>query len=54
MMSGRVANADYVQEIKAGMIEGMKIKQTFMQNEIQDGDIIAYQVEMTEKEWVSW
>lgn len=49
-----MANADYVQEIKAGMIEGMKIKQTFMQNEIQDGDIIAYQVEMTEKEWVSW
>ncbi|RXK41314.1 ubiquitin carboxyl-terminal hydrolase 7 [Tremella mesenterica] len=38
------------EEIKAGMIEGMKIKQTFLQNEIQDGDIITYQVEMSEKE----
>lgn len=40
------------EEIKAGMIEGMKIKQTFLQNEIQDGDVICYQVELTEKEWV--
>ena len=32
------------------MIEGMKIKQTFHQNEIQDGDVITYQVELTEKE----
>jgi len=39
-----------VQEIKAGMIEGMKLKQTYAQNEIQDGDIICYQVEMTPKE----
>jgi len=38
------------EEIKAGMIEVMKMKQTFLQNEIQDGDIICYQVEMTEKE----
>jgi ubiquitin carboxyl-terminal hydrolase 7 len=38
------------QEIKAGMIEGMKLKQTYAQNEIQDGDIICYQVEMTPKE----
>lgn len=38
------------EEIKAGMIEGMKVKQTFLQNEIQDGDVITYQVEMTEKE----
>lgn len=34
------------------MIEGMKMKQTFAQNEIQDGDIIAFQVEKTEKESV--
>ena len=40
------------QEIKAGMIEGMKVKQTYQQNEIQDGDVICYQVEMTEKESV--
>jgi ubiquitin carboxyl-terminal hydrolase 7 len=32
------------------MIEGMKLKQTYAQNEIQDGDIICYQVEMTPKE----
>ena len=32
------------------MIEGMKMKQTFHQNEIQDGDVITYQVELTEKE----
>lgn len=38
------------EEIKAGMIEGMKLKQTYQQNEIQDGDIICYQVEMTQKE----
>lgn len=40
------------QEIKAGMIEGLKIKQTFLQNELQDGDVLTYQVEMTEKECV--
>lgn len=38
------------EEIKAGMIEGLKTKATYLQNEIQDGDIITYQVEMTEKE----
>ncbi|KAK4688080.1 ubiquitin carboxyl-terminal hydrolase 7, partial [Tremellales sp. Uapishka_1] len=38
------------EEIKAGMIEGMKTKLTFHQNEIQDGDIICYQVDMSEKE----
>jgi ubiquitin carboxyl-terminal hydrolase 7 len=32
------------------MIEVMKVKQTFMQNEIQDGDVIAFQVEKSEKE----
>ena len=34
------------------MIEGMKLKNTFQQNEIQDGDVICYQVEMSEKECV--
>lgn len=34
------------------MIEGLKIKQTFNQNELQDGDVLTYQVEMTEKELV--
>lgn len=38
------------EEIKAGMIESMKVKQTFQQNEIQDGDIITYQVDLSEKE----
>jgi ubiquitin carboxyl-terminal hydrolase 7 len=38
------------QEIKAGMIESMKLKQTYATNEIQDGDIICYQVEITPKE----
>lgn len=42
--------ADVIQEIKAGMIEIMKVKQTFLQNEIQDGDVIAFQVEKSEKE----
>ena len=32
------------------MIENMKMKQTYFQNEIQDGDVVCYQVEMTEKE----
>lgn len=38
------------EEIKAGMIESMKVKMTFLQNEIQDGDIICYQVDVSEKE----
>lgn len=38
------------QEIKAGMIELMKLKQTFVTSEIQDGDIICFQVEISEKE----
>lgn len=38
------------EEIKAGMIEQVKVKYTYQQNEIQDGDIITYQVDMTEKE----
>jgi hypothetical protein len=42
--------ADKLQEIKGGMIELMKTKMTYQQNEIQDGDIICYQVDMSEKE----
>jgi len=41
-----------VQEIKAGMIEGLKIKQTFAQNELQDGDVLTYQVEMSPEQYV--
>ncbi|KAI0780819.1 cysteine proteinase [Trametes elegans] len=38
------------EEIKPGMIELMKPKLTFAQSEIQDGDIICFQVDMNEKE----
>lgn len=38
------------QEIKPGMIELMKPKSSFAQSEIQDGDIICFQVELPEKE----
>ncbi|OSC99045.1 cysteine proteinase [Trametes coccinea BRFM310] len=38
------------EEIKPGMIELMKPKLTFTQSEIQDGDIICFQVDMNEKE----
>ena len=41
---------DNSQEIKPGMIELMKPKLTFTQSEIQDGDIICFQVEISEKE----
>ncbi|KAG8878853.1 hypothetical protein FRB98_005967 [Tulasnella sp. 332] len=37
-------------EIKPGMIELMKAKTTFQQSEIQDGDIICFQSDITEKE----
>lgn len=43
-------DADQSQEIKAGMIEVLQTKKTYLQNEIQDGDIITYQVELPEKE----
>ena len=33
------------------MIELMKPKLTFTQSEIQDGDIICFQVDMAEKEY---
>ena len=38
------------EEIKPGMIELMKPKLTFQQSEIQDGDVICFQVEMKETE----
>jgi ubiquitin carboxyl-terminal hydrolase 7 len=38
------------EEIKPGMIELMKSKLTFTQSEIQDGDIICFQVDLAEKE----
>jgi ubiquitin carboxyl-terminal hydrolase 7 len=34
------------------MIELMKSKQSFAQSEIQDGDIICFQVDLPEKEYV--
>ncbi len=38
------------QEIKPGMIEAMKPKMTFAQSEIQDGDVICFQVDLPDKE----
>ena len=38
------------QEIKPGMIELMKPKLSFYQSEIQDGDVICFQVEVPEKQ----
>ncbi|KAH7915018.1 hypothetical protein BJ138DRAFT_1170257 [Hygrophoropsis aurantiaca] len=38
------------EEIKPGMIELMKQKLTFAQSEIQDGDVICFQVDHPEKE----
>ncbi|KIK23400.1 hypothetical protein PISMIDRAFT_10907 [Pisolithus microcarpus 441] len=38
------------EEIKPGMIESMKAKSTIDQSEIQDGDVICFQVEQAEKE----
>jgi ubiquitin carboxyl-terminal hydrolase 7 len=32
------------------MIELMKSKQTFTQSEIQDGDVICFQVDLSDKE----
>jgi ubiquitin carboxyl-terminal hydrolase 7 len=32
------------------MIELMKMKATFLQSEIQDGDIVCFQVDMTDRE----
>ncbi|KIY50921.1 ubiquitin carboxyl-terminal hydrolase 5 [Fistulina hepatica ATCC 64428] len=38
------------EEIKPGMIELMKMKLTFAQSEIQDGDVICFQVELPDNE----
>lgn len=38
------------QEIKPNMIELMKMKATFLQSEIQDGDILCFQAEPSEAE----
>lgn len=38
------------EEIKPGMIEQMKMKATFLQSEIQDGDVICFQTEISEKD----
>ncbi|PPQ63077.1 hypothetical protein CVT24_005932 [Panaeolus cyanescens] len=38
------------EEIKPGMIELMKLKMTFLQSEIQDGDVICFQVDLPDKE----
>lgn len=40
------------QEIKPGMIELMKPKLSFAQSEIQDGDVICFQVDLPDKECV--
>lgn len=40
------------EEIKPGMIELMKPKVTFAQSEIQDGDVVCFQVDISEKEYV--
>lgn len=34
------------------MIELMKTKMTFSQSEIQDGDVICFQVDLPDKEYV--
>lgn len=39
-----------LQEIKPGMIELMKPKLSFAQSEIQDGDVICFQIDLPEKE----
>ncbi|KAF8921385.1 ubiquitin carboxyl-terminal hydrolase 5 [Mucidula mucida] len=38
------------EEIKPGMIELMKLKLSFAQSEIQDGDVICFQVDLPENE----
>ncbi|KAF9052946.1 hypothetical protein BJ165DRAFT_1413298 [Panaeolus papilionaceus] len=38
------------EEIKPGMIELMKPKLSFLQSEIQDGDVICFQVDLPDKE----
>jgi hypothetical protein len=40
-----------IKEIKPGMIELMRPKFTFAQNEFQDGDVVCFQVDLPDKEW---
>jgi ubiquitin carboxyl-terminal hydrolase 7 len=47
-----VADGRQKQEIKPNMIELMKPKATFLQSEIQDGDILCFQADQSEAEWV--
>lgn len=44
---------DSIQEIKPTMIEPMKMKSTFNQCEIQGGDIVVFQKDLTPKEYVT-
>jgi ubiquitin carboxyl-terminal hydrolase 7 len=47
-----VADGRQKQEIKPNMIELMKPKATFLQSEIQDGDILCFQADQSEAEYV--
>ncbi|WFD31159.1 ubiquitinyl hydrolase 1 [Malassezia sp. CBS 17886] len=38
------------EEIKPGMVEQLKPKATFVQSEIQDGDVLCFQIELSEKD----
>ncbi|KAF7338349.1 Ubiquitin carboxyl-terminal hydrolase 21 [Mycena venus] len=48
--AGKVYMLRTSKEIKPGMIELMKPKLSFAQSEIQDGDVICFQVDLPEKE----
>ncbi|CAI2180552.1 16272_t:CDS:10 [Funneliformis geosporum] len=50
MASRQIELKLYMEEIKPNMIEEMKLKSTFQQSEIQDGDIIVFQKMLTDKE----
>lgn len=50
LIRNKIDSSQPSQEIKPGMIELMKPKLTFTQSEIQDGDIICFQVDLNEKE----
>jgi len=40
----------FYEEIKPGMIDALKPQMTFQRSEIQDGDIVCFQVQISEKE----
>ena len=40
------------EEVKPGVIEHMKPQLTFSQSEIQDGDVICFQVDLSAREYV--